>query len=88
VGEEVEQQEVDFVGCLKLHPVASVADPFISERARHVLLRSGHLSLREGNVTTAPHAPSVAALGVMQAILASGLSWPPYLWALITWITS
>jgi hypothetical protein len=55
VGEEVEQQAVDFVGSLKLHPVASVLDPFVSQRARHVLLRFGHLSLSEGHVTTALH---------------------------------
>jgi hypothetical protein len=52
---EVDQQAVDFVGYLKLHPVASVVDPFVSERARHVLLRPGHLTLSESNVTTAPH---------------------------------
>jgi len=36
VGEEVEQQAVDFVGCLLLHPVASFVDPFVPKRAREV----------------------------------------------------
>jgi hypothetical protein len=38
VREEVEQQPVDFVRYLKLHKVTSTLNPFVAERARHVLL--------------------------------------------------
>jgi len=54
--QEVEEQPVDHVGGLQLHPVPGAFDPLVAPRPRHVARGPGHLLLGQGEVATAPHA--------------------------------
>jgi hypothetical protein len=56
VGQEVQEEGVDPVGCLELHPVSDVVEPLVAPRTDHVRLGAGHGLLGERHVARAPHA--------------------------------
>ena len=54
--QEVDQERVDQLGRLELHPVAGSLEPSVPPWAGHVGTRPGHLLLGQGETTAAPHA--------------------------------
>jgi len=54
VGQEVQEQPVDVLGSLELHPVPGTVQPLVAPPARDILDRTSHLPLRQRKVAAAP----------------------------------